>query len=123
MVTVKTEIKENWKYYHKRNEPSIVKNNSGYINLRSCRDIEIISQLEAILRGHSEEAVIIPWLSQPFGTIEGYGLYSKKEASDIVKLAKKEGWVHPNIGHIYDLIWFKNRISEITKDNYASASK
>ena len=107
-------MRKNWELYQNRTEPSEVRKGSAIINLRTCEDLETLSALERVLRQYGEDAVLMPWISRPFGHIEGYGVYHKKEAEEIQKRAHEEKWGDPFPAQKYDLGWFRERAELLT---------
>ncbi len=97
----------NWRLYSSRTEPRILRNTDGsYINLRTCDDPTVSNRLEAMLANYAkksgDEHVVVPWLSPPFGRIVGYGIYTKRQARELIRMSSEEKWGFPRPGRIYD---------------------
>ena len=76
------------------------------MNLRTCKDQEILRKLEELLQRcyqeTGQEHVIVPWTTPPYGMIVGYGIYQKLEAEKIREMLKKSRGV-PRFGPSYSV--------------------
>lgn len=97
----------NWEIYRSRVEPTILspigRNAAGqcYENLRETDDPTLLKDALKLLQ-ERDDLVIMPWISAPYGTVRGYGLYERQEAEQLKARAKHEGWDFPRPGPIYD---------------------
>ena len=110
-------ISENYILYNSRNEPEVLTRLKfgeipSYPSIRNIQDKEI---LEVILNelNHKRNKVILSWITPPYGKIVGYGLYSRDEAKKILLKSRRENWVFPKIGRIYDTTLLEEKLSFI----------
>ena len=111
----------NWTLYKSRREPPELKTESGYISLRQSNDVSLLRNLEQRLLTENPGSVIVPWVAQPFGTIEGYGIYAPEEAKQMRERAKTEFWGSPRPGPSYDLSWIRRRMANLRSQNYVAS--
>lgn len=97
----------NWEIYRSRTEPTILspigRNAAGpcYENLRMTDNLTLLRDTLKLLQ-EGDDIVIMPWISAPYGTVRGYGVYKRQEAEQLKARAKQEGWDSPRPGPIYD---------------------
>jgi hypothetical protein len=114
-------MNNHYELYAKRTEPTCLKNCLGYINLRECIDVSTLRKLEAELQSVGDNTVVVPWLSRPFGSIEGYGIYLRPAADKLIQQAQSEHWPDPIPGRVYDLDWIIRRINRCSETTATSS--
>ena len=114
-------MQDSWQLYRSRIEPAEVKDGREYLNVRTCTDVERLQRLEATLRKHHQDAVLVPWISPPFGVIKGYGIYARREAERLQHRAEREGWGFPRPGKGYDLEWFCTVLGSLQTSQVSSS--
>ena len=98
---------QNWEIYRSRTEPAILspkgRNAAGpcYESLRETGDLTLLKGVLKLLQ-EGEDLVIMPWISAPYGTIRGYGIYERQEAKQLKERARQEKWDFLTPGPIYD---------------------
>lgn len=116
-------MNNHYELYKGRNEPTCLNNGSGYINLRECVDVAVLRKLEAELQSLNPDAVVVPWLSRPFGSIEGYGMYLRPSADALIRRAQSEHWPDPVPGRVYDLAWIIRRLERCSETTVATNTR
>ena len=103
--------------YNKRSElKEMIDPATGkYLSLRTTKNLVVLEDILTQLKQKGQDYVIASWISPPFGIVQGYGVYTKKEAAEIAHQSQSERWGFPRFGAIYDQERLEKRIEALKK--------
>ena len=111
-------VSDNYEIYKGRKEPhTLTRLALGvppfYPPIRTLTNANIIDSLINEIRDYGNNFVVMAWITPPFGKVIGYGIYTKKEASDLLEKSKNERWSSPDLGSVYNISNLEERLHSL----------